>query len=120
MKFNDLPPLEREAIALLLQHGDSVGVLQRQLNSVAHIRRTETGAGVYVTFEFGPQVERLVDESSFHVADVFATSTDCEEIGFILFVKEGLIAYMEAYVYADVYPSYDKCNFRLSRQVGTL
>ena len=73
-----------------------------------------------MTFEFEPQVERLVDHSSFHIADVFATSSSCEEIGFILFVKEGLVEYMEAYVYADVYPSYDNCNFKVSRQAGTL
>lgn len=73
-----------------------------------------------MTFELEPEVERIVDCSSFHIADVFATSSNCEEIGFILFVKEGLVDYMEAYVYADVYPSYDNCNFRLSRQAGAL
>jgi len=119
MQFNDLPVLEREAIGLLLQHGDSFQVLQRQLDSVIQVRRTETGAGVYVTFEFEPEVERLAGHPSFHIADVFATSSRCEEIGFILFVNEGLVDCMEAYVYADVYPSYDNCNFRLSRQADT-
>lgn len=39
--------------------------------------------------------------------------------GFMLFAKEGLAEYMEDYVYADAYPSFDDCNFRLSRRTGT-
>ncbi len=37
----------------------------------------------------------------------------------MLFAKEGLAEYMEDYVYADAYPSFDDCNFRLSRRTGT-
>ncbi|WP_126962102.1 hypothetical protein [Xanthomonas arboricola] len=114
MQLTDLPSIEREAIRLLLQGNE---ILCRQLDRVTGAHRTESGAGVYVVFEFDEHVERLENRESFQVADVFATSPDCDEIGFILFVKDGLIEYLESYVYTDVYPSYEECDFSLSRPV---
>lgn len=113
MRFADLPFIEKEAIRLLLE---SNGDLCRQLEWVKEVRRTESGAGVYVMFELDACVERMEGGGSFHLADVFATSPRCDEIGFILFVKEGLIDYLEGYVYSDVYPSYEGCDFSLARQ----
>jgi len=115
MQIRDLPGIEREAIDLLLQGEGAVRVLHRQLDAVTRVHRTESGAGLYVVFELAKQVERLEDGASFHIADVFATSQKCEEIGFILFVKDGLIEYLEGYSYSDVYPSYEGCDFSLSR-----
>lgn len=115
MRVVDLPAIEREAIDMLLDCA-AQDLLRRQLGAVSQVHRTETGAGIYVIFEIDGDIERLQGRPSFHIADVFATSAKCDEIGFILFVKEGLIEYMEAYVHSDVYPAYEGCDFTLSRQ----
>lgn len=113
MRFSDLPSIERDAIRLLLESNDG---LLRQLNCVKEVSRTESGAGIYVMFELDERAERMEGGGSFHLADVFATSPHCDEIGFILFVKDGLIEYLEGYVYSDIYPSYEGCDFFLNRQ----
>lgn len=115
MRLHDLPMIERQAIDMLLD-GEASDLLRRQLSVVSQVHRTETGAGVYVVFEFDGEIEAMHGKPSFHIADVFATSPTCDEVGFILFVKEGLIEYMEAYVHADIYPAYEGCEFALCRQ----
>lgn len=113
MRIADLPSIERDAIRLLLESSES---LRRQLDCVKEVSRTESGAGIYVMFELDERAERMENGGSFHLADVYATSTHCDEIGFILFVKDGLIEYLEGYVYSGVYPSYEGCDFYLNRQ----
>lgn len=116
MSIDDLPDVEKGALHLLLSGDDlSCQSLRNQLNYVAKIERTETGAGVYVVFELGDGVQPLETKDSFQISDVFAVSQKCGEIGFLLFVKEGLIDCLEAYVHADSYPSYLDCDFNLER-----
>jgi hypothetical protein len=114
MQLTALPKIEREAIDLLLRD-ETFAALRRQLAAVAQVKRRESGAGVFVEFEFGTDVERLADMGSLDIDGVFATGTECEEIGFILFVKDGLIDYLEAYVFGNAYPSYEACDYVLSR-----
>ena len=116
MSIDTLPDLERKALHLLLSGNDvSCQNLRAQLQYVARTERTETGAGVYVDFKFSDSVQPLEDRSSFQVSGVFAVSQGCGEIGFLLFVKKGLIDFLEAYVYTDSYPSYADCDFRLEK-----
>jgi hypothetical protein len=112
VKLYDLPPIEREAIDILLEGN---AVLQSQLRLVRSVARSATGAGVYVVFELDNFADPLEEKTSFHIADVFATSSVCEEIGFILFVKNGLIEYLEGYTHSGAYPSYENCEYSLSR-----
>jgi len=116
MQLKDLPKIEQQAIDLLLQ-GAKFDVLRRQLNSIIKVDRSESGSGMYVEFEFAENVELLGSKASFDIDGVFATGTNCEEIGFILFVKNGLIDYLEGYVYGEgAYPSYEGCDYVLSHQ----
>jgi len=116
MSIDTLPDVEREALDLLLSGDDiSCQALRAQLRHVAKLERTETGAGVYVDFEFGHGVEPLVDRNNFQISGVYAVSEKCGEIGFLLFVKGGLIDFLEAYVYTDSYPSYVDCDFQLEK-----
>lgn len=116
MSIDTLPDVEREALHLLLSGDDvSCQTLRAQLHHVAKIERAETGAGVYVDFGFGEGVQPLEDRNSFQISGVYAVSEKCGEIGFLLFVKEGLIDFLEAYVYTDLYPSYADCDFKLEK-----
>lgn len=119
MSIDALPDVEREALHLLLSGDDlSSQTLRAQLSYVAKIERTETGAGVYVVFELGDDAPPLENRANLQIADVFAVSKRCDEIGFLLFVKEGLIDCLEAYVHADSYPSYTDCDFKLEKAKG--
>lgn len=91
-------------------------LLRRQLDMVKEVDRTETGAGIYIVFELKDGVGRLANNPSFHLTDVYATSAKCDEIGFILFVKDGVIEYFEGYTYGDEYPLYDGCDYVVSYQ----
>lgn len=116
MSIDSLPKIEREALQLLLS-GDDVFCqpLRSQLSCVAKLERTETGAGIYIDFELGADAQPLEDLRSFRISDVFAISEKCGEIGFLLFVKDGLIDFLEAYAYTDSYPSYSDCDFKLEK-----
>lgn len=122
MKLSDLPSLEREAIDLLLEGEDAtMQALRGQLASVVGVERTETGAGVYVIFTLVADVERAPNAMTFHIADVVGVSSTCnDEVEFILFVKEGLIEYLEAYTYSDSYPSYLESKFELTRAAASV
>lgn len=114
--FDAVPDIEQRALRLLLSGGGiTCETLRAQLNHVAKIERAETGAGVYLNFGFRDDVQPLENRDSFQISGVFAVSEKCGEIGFLLFVKEGLIDFLEAYVYTDSYPSYVDCDFKLGK-----
>lgn len=116
MKLEDLPLIEQSAINMLLEGDDARQVaLRHQLAAVRAVHRTANSAGIYAVFELDENTKRLEGRPSFHVADVFARSERCEEIGFILFIKEGVIEYLEGYTYGDTYPSYKECDYALYR-----
>lgn len=117
MELKDLPLIEQRAIKMLLGGGgDAQAALRHQLEAVKAVQRSESSAGVYAIFELDDDVLVLDGKPSFHLADVFAKSGKCEEIGFILFINHGVIDYLEGYSYGDIYPPYDGCDYTLYRQ----
>ena len=114
MSIDTLPGIERDALNLLLSDGDATyRALRSQLEHVAKIERTETGAGVYAVFSLDDVVKPVQGGGTFQLSGVFAVSKKCGEIGFLLYVKDGLIDCLEAYGYEDVYPLYSDCDFKL-------
>lgn len=114
MSIDTLPSIERDALNLLLSGGDTTyRELRSQLMHVAKVERTETGAGVYAVFSLDDEAKPVQDEGTFQLSGVFAVSEKCGEIGFLLYVKDGLIDCLEAYGYEEVYPLYSDCNFKL-------
>ncbi|UNK42122.1 hypothetical protein MNO14_14415 [Luteimonas sp. S4-F44] len=117
MRIEDIPMIEQEAIRMLLEgSGDLQCALRRQFESILAVQRTQSPAGVYVVFELNGCVEGLEGKPSFHLGDVFARSKNCEEIGFIIFIREGVLEYLEGYCYGDVYPHYSGCDYSIYRQ----
>jgi len=117
MNVNDLPLIEKAALNMLLEGGGNAQVtLRRQLEAVKSVRRTCGGAGVYVEFVLNDDVGVLEGEPSFHLTDVFAKNEICDEVGFILFIKNGVIDFLEGYSFGDVYPSYDGCEYLIHRR----
>ncbi|MCR4307480.1 MAG: hypothetical protein NUV80_02890 [Candidatus Berkelbacteria bacterium] len=120
MSIAMLPNIEREALKMLVSESDTTLIrLSDQFSHVVKIERTETGAGVYVVFKLDRDVRPLKGGGTFVLSGVFAVSSQCSEIGFLLYVKEGLIDCMEGYSSADIYPNYDECNFRIEKEAKT-
>ncbi|MCX7514079.1 hypothetical protein [Frateuria sp. STR12] len=114
MTIDVLPSIERDALILLLSGTDATcRELHSQLAHVVKVERNETGAGVYAVFRLDGDVKSLKDGGTFQLSGVFAVSEKCGEIGFLLYVKDGLIDCLEAYVYEDTYPRYSDCDFKL-------
>jgi|HubBroStandDraft_4_1064222.scaffolds.fasta_scaffold221396_2 hypothetical protein len=102
-----LLPLEEAVIDMLLA-GDhpSLSKLRAQL-SLAEIRsRQSNGEGFFVEFEVPAGVERpSIQQKSLHIADVKATLPELKRgAGFILFVREGRLAMLEAYSFDEPWP----------------
>lgn len=110
--------IEREALSRLLEVGGvEQSALRQQLDHVVSVEREETGSGVYINFILDDSVVPLALKDDLELDGVFAKSSICnDEIGFILFVRGGLIRFLEAYTYSDVYPSYEECSFFLVRE----
>lgn len=115
-ELRDLPVIESEALNMLLSGGDDLHEdLRSQLPHVTSVDRTETGAGVYVTFSLGDGARPSKAIDSCILSGVFGVSKKCSEIGFLLYVNEGLIDFLEAYSSDDTYPNYDDCNFIIEK-----
>lgn len=117
MSIDTLPCVERNALVLLLSGSDATSLeLRAQVKHVAEIERSETGSGVYAVFSLDHEVKPLQSGGTFQLSGVFALSDKCGEIGFLLYVKGGLIDCLEGYAYEDAYPNYTDCDFKLERK----
>jgi hypothetical protein len=102
-----LLPLEEAVIDMLLagEH-PSLGKLRAQL-PLARIRsRQSNGEGFFVEIELPAEVERpSIKQKSLHIGDVKATLPELTRgAGFILFVREGRLAMLEAYSFDEPWP----------------
>lgn len=113
MNFGDLPALEQKAVLALLQADGVPSELRVQVDQVVHVTRSVSTGGVYVDFHLGDEAVPLPGLHSFHIADLHATSSTSDEVGFILFVREGLMACLEVYTTADVMPPHDSVASQL-------
>lgn len=117
MIIDTLPCVERDALVLLISGSDATcRALRSQVEYVTDIKRTETGSGVYVVFRLNHEVKPLQDGGTFQLSGVFAVSDKCGEIGFLLYIKDGLIDCLEGYVYENTYPNYLDCDFKLESE----
>lgn len=115
-EFNKLPVIEGEALNMLLSGSNSLHEdLRSQLSHIVGVDRTETGAGVYVTFRLDSRARPSKVIDSCVLSGVFGVSNECSEIGFLLYVNAGLIDFLEAYSSDDTYPSYDDCSFIIEK-----
>lgn len=113
----ELPQVERDAMALLLEGDDPVLLgLRRQWSLVESVVRTPDAVGVYVDFELPDSVEALSGNPDFEVSDVWADTPGADTIGFVLFVRDGRIRFLEGYVNGDHYPHEEGRSFVLRRE----
>ena len=101
---------ETQVIGLLLKGEDPVlHAIRAQYQQVTKINRELTGYGFYLHFYLPPNIARLYKhlpiKPSFSFGDVEAVISSLENgVGFLLWVKDGLIDMLEAYTYDEAWP----------------
>lgn len=98
-----LSALERSAMDMLLAGNHHVLELLRQQYAVCSgVRREETGVGVFVKFLIPPDTKRVRTNRNFEISDVSADIEGLQfGVGFVLFVRGGLIDCFEAHLWGD-------------------
>ncbi len=95
--------MEKEVMDKLLAGQDDRLVILRDQYSRAEIQKREfSGAGFFTTFDVPANVVKLESFKSIQIGDVVAEIVGVKDsVGFVLFVKEGVIHFLEGYVYGD-------------------
>lgn len=121
-----LTQLERRVMEMLLAGDHPVlETLRRQFESAKVAKREYTGHGFFTHFEVPADVPRLPNNRSFELDDLYGASRDSQwpwpEFGFILFVRNGAIDFLEGYTYYDTFPEpgsvdYDQITLGYDKQ----
>lgn len=99
----DLYPLERNVINKLLAGENAcLSLLREQFAHSQVVRRELSGAGVFIYFDIPEDAPRLAKVDKMWVGDVDVLPGD---IGFVLFVENGCIDFLEGYCFGDEWPS---------------
>jgi hypothetical protein len=98
--------LEQEAMCLLLDgDDDTLALLREQMKHVVTIRREYTGCGSYAHFTLDSNYPRLPGNASFSFGDVVCEVDGVDGGGgFLLFVKDGALDFLETYSFDSFWP----------------
>lgn len=104
--MNTLTPLEERVTRMLLAGDDDVlTILRRQLEKANVSSREMTGVGFYTNFAVASEVERVPTGPSFKLGDVNGVADNLQHgVGFLLYIKDGLLDMLEAYTYGEPWP----------------
>lgn len=106
MATNEFTPFEIEVVNRILDGRDAVlEALSQQFKLATVESREYTGVGIYVNFSL-PETIKGVDEqlgvkARFCFGDVGAKVDVQQEVGFLLWVIKGKLAFLEGYTYGD-------------------
>jgi len=98
--------LEQEAMRLLLDgDDDTLALLREQMQHVVTIRREYTGSGSYAHFNLDSNCPCLPGNASFAFGDVVCEVDGVDGGGgFVLFVNDGLLDFLETYSFDSFWP----------------
>lgn len=102
-----LNELEKTIIdALLLGPGEELAVLRQQAAASMVADREHTGVGFYTTFAVPAELPRIRSTLRTQLDDVSAEVEGVEHgMGFILWIGNGAIEFLEGFTYADTCPA---------------
>ena len=108
-----LTQLERSVLTLALDHpGEPFASVSAQLAHATVSQREHTGVGFFTTFSIPPDAPVSHDLPDTELGGVSAEHPDVRYgVGFILFIRRGAVACLEAYTYDDPWPE-DESKFR--------
>lgn len=102
-----LTRLETEVMNLLLEGDAHEQKILRQQFSVATILKRElTGVGFFLNFLVPEDVPKLTDCKIKTIGNIGAKSPQIpNDAGFVLFLKDGVIDFLEGFTYSDPWPA---------------
>jgi hypothetical protein len=107
--MNNLYPIEAAALSRLLSgEGETAVRLRRQLEKARIIGREFTGSGFFVDFDVDPALA-LPGAVSLTLDNAHADVPGLDGgLGFLLFVRQGLVRTLEGFTYGDQYDHHPK------------
>ena len=107
---------EKEVIEKLLAGDyDPFKILNKQYERARIKSREFSGTGFFTYFIIPDDVPKLNDSKNFHFGDVIGEIDGVKNgVGFLLFVKEGVIDFLEGYTYGDEKWPGNIINYKLS------
>jgi hypothetical protein len=104
--MSELTKFEQDVMRMLLEGDDPVLVILReQARSLVVSGKKATGVGFYIDFAVDPAAPRCTENQSFEIGDVVAKMDGLEQgAGFILFVRDGVLSFLEGFTYDEPWP----------------
>lgn len=101
-----LTGVEERLLQMLLRGDDEVLYVLRQQAGQAWVSsRNMTGTGFFTNFEVPAEVPRVKNCPTFQLGDVHGTADNVKHgLGFLLFVKDGVLSVLEGYTYDEAWP----------------
>lgn len=98
--------LEDRVLEMLLTGDHPVlRCLRKQLAQIASRKREFSGVGFFTHFKLNADVSRLIGLQSFAFGDIDGEMEGLKfGVGFLLFVRDGLIDFLECYTYDEFFP----------------
>ena len=93
---------------ILFGEDSNLAILREQYKDASVIEREFTGVGFYSTFQTSPKSPRLEIKHSIQLCGVIGQIDELPHgVGFVLFIKGGVIDCLEGFTYGDVkWPEY--------------
>jgi hypothetical protein len=105
MDKRSLSKFENDVINKLLSgDNETIKILRNQFEKSVINEKEYTGHGFYINFSIPDFIEKTKNEK-FQIGDVGANIEGLKHgVGFLLFVKNGMIDFLEAYTYGEEFP----------------
>jgi hypothetical protein len=99
----ELTPLESAVLGKLLEkRGEPFDAIREQLAHASVSSRKFTGVGFFTHFAIAPEAPIRRDLRDTELGDVGAKIPGLvDEAGFLLFIRDGVILFLEGYTYGD-------------------
>ena len=109
---SDLTELERSVLTNMLNHpGEPFASVSAQLAHATISKRERTGVGFYTNFALPPAARIPPDLANTELGGVGARHPELScGAGFILFVRDGVVSFLEGFTYDDPWPP-DESSF---------
>jgi hypothetical protein len=104
--MNTLTTIEKQVLEMLLHGQDEVlAILRQQAQRLEVSSREMTGVGFYTEFLVSSDVPRVPGNLTFKLGDVNGAADNVSHgLGFLLYVKEGVLSMLEGYTYDEPWP----------------
>lgn len=95
--------IEKAVMAKLLEgQDDKLAILREQYSQSIVKKREYSGTGFFTSFEIPDHIPNLKISKSIQLGDVVAEIKGVKTgAGFVLFIKDGVIDFLEGYTYGD-------------------